>query len=458
MGRGGCGGGVKGRGVVVLALVSSVAVPSALRGQQADVLRLRLADAVTLAAAQSAAVEAAGLRSRQAEARLSNERADLLPQINASGLGSTHTMNTGTFGIDFPSVPGQPALFDPKGEIVGPINLLSGGAHLSQTVFDWSTVQSIRGASMAVDAGRVAEALARERAAAGAAAAYVQGMRAASRLAAVEADVRLAEDLVQVAEATLAAGTGVALDVTRARAQLAGMQAQALAARNASDHAVLTLLRALNLPLDRAVELVDTLAIAAAPAAPAPDSAVARALGQRSDVQVLDEQVRVAEQRLSAVKAERLPRLSLEGSDAVIGRWSGYKLNTYELALQVSVPVFDGMRRKARMEEQRAAIEELGVQRRQFREQVSFEVRSAILDMGSAGQQLEASRARMDLAQQEYEQARDRFSAGVAGSADVTTASLRLSEARTAFVDAQAGVAMARVALAAASGTAQELR
>jgi outer membrane protein TolC len=373
-------------------------------------------------------------------------------------MGSTHTMNTGTFGIDFPSVPGQPAFFDPKGEVVGPIKLVSGGARLSQTLFDWSTLESVRGASMAVDAGRVSEAAARERAAAGAAAAYVQGVRAARRVTAVEADVRLAEELVQVAEATLEAGTGVALDVTRARAQLAGMRAQALAVRNASDHAVLALLRALDLPLDREVVLVDTLTLAPAPAPPEPGQAVSSALARRSDVRVLDQQVRVAEQRLDAVRAERLPRLSLEGSDAWIGRWSGYKLNTYELSLQVSVPVFDGMRRKARMEEQRAAIEELGVQRQQFREQVAFEVRSAILDLGSAGEQLAAARARLDLAQQEYEQARDRFAAGVAGSADVTTASLRLSEARTAFVDAEASVAMARVALAAASGTAQELR
>ncbi|MGD8278570.1 MAG: TolC family protein, partial [Gemmatimonadota bacterium] len=390
--------------------------------------------------------------------RLTNERADLLPHIDASGMGSTHTMNTGTFGIDFPSVPGQPAFFDPKGEVVGPIKLVSGGARLSQTLFDWSTLESVRGASMAVDAGRVSEAAARERAAAGAAAAYVQGVRAARRVTAVEADVRLAEELVQVAEATLEAGTGVALDVTRARAQLAGMRAQALAVRNASDHAVLALLRALDLPLDREVVLVDTLTLAPAPAPPEPGQAVSSALARRSDVRVLDQQVRVAEQRLDAVRAERLPRLSLEGSDAWIGRWSGYKLNTYELSLQVSVPVFDGMRRKARMEEQRAAIEELGVQRQQFREQVAFEVRSAILDLGSAGEQLAAARARLDLAQQEYEQARDRFAAGVAGSADVTTASLRLSEARTAFVDAEASVAMARVALAAASGTAQELR
>jgi outer membrane protein TolC len=50
-----------------------------------------------------------------------------------------------------------------------------------------------------------------------------------------------------------------------------------------------------------------------------------------------------------------------------------------------------------------------------------------------------------------------RFSAGVAGSADVVNASLRLSDARTAMVAALAGYEAARVALARAQGVARDL-
>jgi outer membrane protein TolC len=57
------------------------------------------------------------------------------------------------------------------------------------------------------------------------------------------------------------------------------------------------------------------------------------------------------------------------------------------------------------------------------------------------------------LAEQEVAQARDRFSAGVAGNADVISASLSLSAARTGLVEAEAAYQGARVALARAEGT-----
>jgi outer membrane protein TolC len=53
--------------------------------------------------------------------------------------------------------------------------------------------------------------------------------------------------------------------------------------------------------------------------------------------------------------------------------------------------------------------------------------------------------------------ARDRFRAGVAGNADVVTASVALNGARTAYVDALAQYQAARVALARAQGAVREL-
>ena len=49
-------------------------------------------------------------------------------------------------------------------------------------------------------------------------------------------------------------------------------------------------------------------------------------------------------------------------------------------------------------------------------------------------------------------QARERFQAGVAGNADVITASLTLNAARTQLVDALTSYQAARVALARAQG------
>jgi outer membrane protein TolC len=125
--------------------------------------------------------------------------------------------------------------------------------------------------------------------------------------------------------------------------------------------------------------------------------------------------------------------------------------------VQVSVPVFDGFRREGRLSEQEATAERLQLQRRDLEREIAVEVRSALLDLASARDQVVAARERLRLAQQEYNQAQDRFRAGVAGNADVVTASIGLNAARNLLIDALAAYQTARVALARAEGTTTAL-
>ena len=84
-------------------------------------------------------------------------------------------------------------------------------------------------------------------------------------------------------------------------------------------------------------------------------------------------------------------------------------------------------------------------------------MRGALLDLASAKEEADAVREALRLAQQEVAQAQERFRAGVAGNADVITASLSLNSARTQMVDARAAFQSARVALAHAQGIVTEL-
>ena len=61
------------------------------------------------------------------------------------------------------------------------------------------------------------------------------------------------------------------------------------------------------------------------------------------------------------------------------------------------------------------------------------------------------------LAEQELAQARDRFRAGVAGNAEVVTASIALNASRAQVIDARAALLGARVSLARAQGTTTDL-
>jgi len=162
---------------------------------------------------------------------------------------------------------------------------------------------------------------------------------------------------------------------------------------------------------------------------------------------------------VSAIRAERLPSVSAFGDDGVIGKTGATRLlPTYTWGVQLSLPVFDGFRREGRIQEQEAVTRELDVRRRDLEQQASIDVRSALLDLASAREAIGASRERLRLAEQEVDQARQRFRAGVAGNSDVVNAALTLNAARSQYVDVLTSLQVARVSLARAEGAVTQLR
>ena len=425
----------------------------------AGVVQLSLGDAARLAAQQSALAQGARLRADEAQARVRARRADLLPNLSAYANQSGHTFNTATFGIDFPHAPGQPALFDPAGQVEGPVNLVDIRGRVQQNLLDFSAIGRVKSAQAQARSSNADADASAEQAATVATTAYVRAMRADADLRARQADTLLATELLRIAQSQLQAGTGVGLDVTRAQAQLAATRASLISSRNGRDHAHLDLLRALALPVGTDITLTDSLS-PAAPRETLADEAtlVQQAIRNRPDLIAEEERVRAARQGLSAIKAERLPTLGLIADDGVIGKTGGKLLGTYTWGLQVSVPIFDGFRREARVQEQQGVVKEAEIRRRDLEQQAQADVRGALLDLANAREQVAAAAERLRLAEQELAQARDRFNAGVAGNADVVNASLALTSSRTLVNDAETAYQLARVSLARATGSVTTLR
>jgi outer membrane protein len=428
--------------------------------QDSGAVALSLGDAARLAAQQSALAQGARLRANEAQARVRQSRADLLPNLSSYVQEAGRTFNTATLGIDLPAPPGQPPIFDPRGEVLGPVNTLDIRGRVQQNLLDMGAIGRVRSAQAAARSSNADAEASAEQAATVATTAYVRAMRADADVRARQADTLLATDLLRIAEAQLQAGTGVGLDVTRAQAQLAATRASLITSRNARDHAHIDLLRALSLPIGTAIALTDSLSTVAATTEPIPDepTLVSEALSRRPDILAEQERVRAARQGLSAIKAERLPTLGLVADDGVIGKNATRLLNTYTWGLQVPVPIFDGFRREGRVQEQTARVKEAEIRQRDIEQQAQADVHGAVLDLAAAREQLAAASERLRLAEQELAQARDRFNAGVAGNADVVNASLALTASRTLVNDAETAYQLARVSLARATGSVTTLR
>jgi outer membrane protein TolC len=441
-----------------LALATLLLTPVAAAAQE-EKRTLTLGDAARVAAERGARVTVAREQVTQADARARQLRADLLPSVTAGGKADARTLNTAALGFDFPTTPGQQPIFDPDGEVVGPTRTVDVRLRASQTVLDVTAIRRWRAAGVSAGAARWNAAAAADAAARQGALAYIDVLGADARLSARLADSALAEELLTIARRQLEAGTAVALDVTRAEAQLATSIEQLIATRSWRDQARLALTRVLSLPVETPIALADSLSHPSADSAPViggPE--VQAALTRRSDIRAAEASAYAARQSVRAASAQILPTVSVFADQGSIGADVDDMRNTYSYGVIISLPVLDGLRRSSEVDEERSRHREAEIRWRDLQLQAEVEVRTATIELHAARQRVTAADALLRLAEQELSQSRDRFRAGVASNADVITASVSLNGARDRLVDALSAYHAARVALASAQGTITSLR
>lgn len=415
-------------------------------------LRLSFADAVRLAAGEAPAVALATLRADEADARVRQARAALLPSVGVTGLWVNRDFNPEALGIPFPAGFSLPSP-------VPAFNNYDARVNASQTLFDWSSVRRVRAARAQADGSRAERSVSVEAAAERAAAAYLRAVRAQALVAARRADSSIAAELVGLAEAQKAAGVSAAIDVTRARTELVRAEGLLVVAHNQRDRAGIEVARAIGLDPATPLTLADTLTgtLGAAEVPTGRDAIVAAALAQRPDLAAELARGAAARQTGAAIRAERLPRLAAAADYGVNGLTIPGSIPTRDVSLEISVPILDGFRREARVSEQDAVVRESEVRARDLRQQVAADVDAALLDLRSAEAQEAIAAEQLRLAEDELSQARERFKAGVAGNIEVIDAQSNLVRARDVDIDARFAAAGARVALARAAGTAHTI-
>jgi len=132
---------------------TTVAAPVPAVAPPASATPLTLGDAARLAAHQSALAQGARLRADEAGARVRERRSELLPNLSSYLQEAGRTFNTSTLGIDFPATPGNPPLFDPQGQVEGPINTLDIRGRVQQNLLDFGALGRVRSAQAAAISG-----------------------------------------------------------------------------------------------------------------------------------------------------------------------------------------------------------------------------------------------------------------------------------------------------------------
>ena len=417
----------------------------------AEPLPLSLPKAIELATAPNGNLRLQIVRTgvEQAEARRRQALGAFLPNLDGSIGASSQTRNLAAFGFSFPK--GLPFTIP---NFVGPFTVMDYRATATQSILDFSSIYRYQATKLQKQVASAETRNATELAIQQVARAYVLVLKAEAALDTTKANVSLAERLVQLAESQKRAGFGTGIEVTRSKVQLQNEKQRMLVAENDLEKSNLDLKRVIGIDLGQAVELTSLMNDGSAPI-PTVEQAFETALSQRPDLEAQQKRQSSAQLSLKSISSERLPSLAASGDYGTIGDGTSL-VPTRSIGVGVRIPIFDGGRREARRSESGILLRQERLRADDLKKQIELEVRTSLNTLKSARAQIETAKLGLELAENELAQAQRRTEAGVANSVELTDAQTRLARARDNNLAALYLFNLARIDVAAATGSMEQ--
>jgi outer membrane protein TolC len=370
---------------------------------------------------------------------------ELLPNVVTDTGFGVHQVNVkAEFGLTIPKEP----------PIIGPFGYFDSRAYLTQSVFDWASIERARSSNAQLKSAEFASKDARELVVLVIVSNYLLVIADQSEVESATSQRDTAKALFQQASDQKTAGLASAVDVLRSQVQLQSREQKLIVAQNSLAKQKLVLARAIGLPLGQQFEI--TTRVPYEELTPSSlDDAIQSAYKARPDFQSQVDRVRSAELERKAASAERYPSIGAETDYGISGVTPGSSHGTVDAAATLRVPIFQGgrvhadvLRADASLTEERQRLEDL-------RAKIDQEVRDVYLDLEAAAQEVAVEKSAVTLATQNLQQSRDRFASGVTDNIEVVQAQDALATATDAYIASLYSYNVAKISLARATGVAE---
>jgi len=406
---------------------------------------LSLDDAVALGLKQNLAGVLATDAVTDARGQRWQALSEMLPHvITDTGFG-VHQINVkAAFGLTIPNEP----------PIIGPFGYFDSRAYLTQSAFDWTSIERARSSQAQVKSAEFGSKDARELIVLVIVANYLLVIADQSEVESATSQRDTAKALFQQASDQKTAGLASAVDVLRSQVQLQSREQKLIVAKNNLAKQKLVLARAIGLPPGQQFEIT-TQAPYQELTPSTLDDAIQSAYKTRPDFQSQINQVRSAELERKAASAERYPSLGVETDYGLSGVNPGSSHGTVDAAATLRIPVFQGgrvhgdiLRADASLTREKQRLEDL-------RAKIDQEVRDAYLDLDAASQEVAVEKSAITLATRNLEQSRDRFASGVTDNIEVIQAQDALAIATDAYIASLYSYNLSKISLARSTGVAE---
>jgi outer membrane protein TolC len=415
---------------------------------------LSIDDAVRMALSRNYDVTIASNQAREARGRALSSYSGILPQVDAFA-GYSHESITGPRFVEDVNV------FRGTSESDGQ----SIDVTLSQSFFNWSTFQNIKGARAGArafeelaEAERLDTALATR-------IQYYELYKAIQLRNVRDEGVDLAEDQLERAETLFELGSVARNDVLQARVNLQQARLDQITATNQVEVQRARLAQILGVSLASPLEIASAIPPGAV-AGEIDSLAVYReALAERPDLVAARETVSSAEAQVGSAWGAYLPelfgrlnyfsnlrngddRFVVDGNEVVLDNDS----DGWSAQAGVRISVFDGLLREGQVRSAKGSLAAERTRLQQSEHAVQVEVKEAMLGVREASQSITAAQEGVALAEENLKLAQERYQVGSGTILELDEAQVSLIESRSALVDAEAALRVAEARLERARG------
>jgi outer membrane protein TolC len=413
-----------------------------------EVMPLSLSDAIDRGLKQNLGLLLSNADVRLARGERWEQLSALLPHVTAAPYVAESKIN-----IDEAGFAGLAGLFH-LSPSVGPFSYFDARASVTQTLFDWKSINATRAASQSVKSASYTFKDARDLVVLAVGYTYLQAIADEARIETAKAQVETAKALYDQAADQVNAGTSPDIDGLRTKVEFQTRQQELIQATNNLAIQKLTVARVIGLAPGQEFEFTDKSPYQAIEEITI-DGALKRAYASRSDYQAAMTEVRAAEFRRKAAVAGYLPSLSLNADYGLGGSHPSTATAVADVRGTLSIPIFQGgsvhgdvLQADAKLEQSRERLDSL-------RAQIDSDVRSALLNLQSSAEQVNVARSNIDLAEETLLQSRDRFSAGVTDTVEVVQSQEAVASAHERYISSLYNYNYAKISLVRALGIAE---
>jgi outer membrane protein TolC len=354
------------------------------------------------------------------ESRVGQSKSNYYPQINWSSSYSRISPASGTASGSF----GRTDSFDEY----------SNGFNLSQTIYDFGkTPTQVKIQNFNLDSSRSEFGNVTEQVIFNVKQSYY-GVLQAKRKRDVSAEsVKQFEQHLEQAKAFYTVGTKPKFDVTKAEVDLSNSKLNLIRSENGLRLAVVNLNNAMGVPDASEYILEDNLSLQKYNITF--EDALTNAYKDRPDLKSIIAKKKAAEESIELTKKGYYPVLT--GNAAY--NWSGERFpleHVWNVGATLSFPLFSGFLTKYQVEEAKANLNVLTANEESVKQAIFLEVQQAYLNLKDAEERIPTAELTVRQAEENFEIANGRYTAGVGNPIEVTDAGVALSNAKTAYIQA----------------------